>query len=99
MVSNEQRRRQLAREKYERQQQRREAARRKARLRNAAIADGLTLVLAAGATAYATGVLEGNKSDRADASDTPPRPRRSRTRAASPPPGRLPPRRGSRSRR
>ncbi|MBB4895133.1 peptidyl-prolyl cis-trans isomerase B (cyclophilin B) [Streptomyces olivoverticillatus] len=71
MVSNEQRRRQLAREKYERQQQRREAARRKARLRNAAIAGGLTLVLAAGATAYATGVLEGNKSDRADASDTP----------------------------
>ncbi|KNB49843.1 peptidylprolyl isomerase [Streptomyces caatingaensis] len=59
MVSNEQRRRQLAREKYERQQQRREAARRKARRRNAAIAAGLAVVIAAGATAYASGALGG----------------------------------------
>ncbi|MBH1936842.1 peptidylprolyl isomerase [Streptomyces sp. AV19] len=59
MVSNEQRRRQLAREKFERQQQRREAERRKARRRNAVIAAGLAVVVAAGATAYAAGALGG----------------------------------------
>ncbi|MGW1075375.1 peptidylprolyl isomerase [Streptomyces sp. NPDC002537] len=69
MVSNEQRRRQLAREKFERQQERREAARRKARRRNAVIAAGLAVVLAAGATAYATGALsgDGEKKDTTDA--------------------------------
>ncbi|GAA2917817.1 hypothetical protein GCM10020221_12520 [Streptomyces thioluteus] len=49
MVSNEQRRRQLAREKFERQQQRREQVRRKARRRNAVIAAGLAVVVAVGA--------------------------------------------------
>ncbi|MFC0598738.1 peptidylprolyl isomerase [Streptomyces palmae] len=65
MVSNEQRRRQLAREKAERQQQRREAAQRKARRRNVVIATGLALVLAAGVTAAAAGALggDGGKSD------------------------------------
>ncbi|WP_058045273.1 peptidylprolyl isomerase [Streptomyces roseifaciens] len=68
MVSNEQRRRQLAREKFERQQQRREEARRKGRRRNAVIAAGLAVVLAAGAGAYATGALSGDdKKDSADA--------------------------------
>ncbi|WKK22929.1 peptidylprolyl isomerase [Streptomyces olivoreticuli] len=68
MVSNEQRRRQLAREKFQRQQERREAARRKARRRNAVIAAGLAVVLAAGATAYATGALSGGgKKDTTDA--------------------------------
>ncbi|MFG2181926.1 peptidylprolyl isomerase [Streptomyces sp. L500] len=74
MVSNEQRRRQLAREKFERQQQRREAARRKARRRNAVIAAGVAVVLAAGATAYATGALVddgGKKNVAADAAPTP----------------------------
>ncbi|MEV4441481.1 peptidylprolyl isomerase [Streptomyces sp. NPDC049577] len=70
MVSNEQRRRQLAREKFERQQQRREEARRKARRRNAVIAAGLAAVLAAGAGAYASGAFSGSKKDRAaDAAD------------------------------
>lgn len=71
MVNNEQRRRQLAREKFERQQQRREAARRKARLRNAVIAAGLAVVLAGGATAYATGALGGDK-DKKDSADAAP---------------------------
>ncbi|RLU84966.1 peptidylprolyl isomerase [Streptomyces griseocarneus] len=68
MVSNEQRRRQLAREKFARQQERREAARRKARRRNAVIGAGLAVVVAAGATAYATGTLSGDgKKDTTDA--------------------------------
>ncbi|ARZ71102.1 peptidylprolyl isomerase [Streptomyces sp. HU2014] len=69
MVSNEQRRRQLAREKFERQQERREAARRKVRRRNAVIAAGLAVVVAAGATAFATGALSGDdkKDTAADA--------------------------------
>ncbi|MCC3776293.1 peptidylprolyl isomerase [Streptomyces sp. UNOB3_S3] len=73
MVTNEQRRRQLAREKFERQQQRREAARRKARRRNAVIAAGVAVVLAAGATAYATGALvdDKKKDTSVDAAPTP----------------------------
>jgi peptidyl-prolyl cis-trans isomerase B (cyclophilin B) len=59
VVSSDQRRRQLAREKFERQQQRRVEARRKARRRNTVIASTLAVVLAAGATAYATGALGG----------------------------------------
>ncbi|MFC5723299.1 peptidylprolyl isomerase [Streptomyces gamaensis] len=66
MVSNEQRRRQLAREKFERQQARREAARRKARRRNTVVAAGLAVVLAAGATAYATGALSSDSGDTKD---------------------------------
>ncbi|GHF51798.1 MULTISPECIES: peptidylprolyl isomerase [Streptomyces] len=72
MVSNEQRRRQLAREKFERQQQRREAARRKARRRNAVIAAGLAAVVAAGGGAYAAGAFDGSKKDRADAAESSP---------------------------
>lgn len=60
MVSNDQRRRQLAKEKFERQQQRREAARKKARRRNAVIASVLAVVLAAGAAAFAVGALGGD---------------------------------------
>ncbi|MBT2527321.1 peptidylprolyl isomerase [Streptomyces sp. ISL-99] len=63
MVSSDQRRRQLAREKFERQQQRRAEARRKARRRSAVIASTLAVVLAAGATAFATGVLGGDDKD------------------------------------
>ncbi|MEU9195969.1 peptidylprolyl isomerase [Streptomyces hundungensis] len=67
MVSSEQRRRQLAREKFERQQQRREAARRKARRRNTIIAATLAVVVAAGGVAFATGAFsgDGKKSDSA----------------------------------
>lgn len=68
MVSSDQRRRQLAREKFERQRQRREEARNKARRRNAVIAAALTVVLAAGAGVYATSLLTGDgKDDKADA--------------------------------
>ncbi|MFI6475893.1 peptidylprolyl isomerase [Streptomyces sp. NPDC050516] len=74
MVSSEQRRRQLAREKFERQQQRREEARRKARRRNTVIAAALAVVVAAGGAAYATGAFSGDsdkKSDTASPSDSP----------------------------
>ncbi|OEJ27832.1 peptidylprolyl isomerase [Streptomyces agglomeratus] len=63
MVSSDQRRRQLAREKFERQQQRRAENRRRARRRNAVIASALAVVLAAGATAFATGALGGDDKD------------------------------------
>ena len=61
VVSSEQRRKQLAREKFERQRKRREAARRKARIRNAAIALGVVLVLGAGGAYAASGGLNGDK--------------------------------------
>ncbi|MFI6643141.1 peptidylprolyl isomerase [Streptomyces sp. NPDC050504] len=60
MVSNDQRRRQLAKEKFERQQQRREAARKKAKRRNAVVASALAVVLAAGAAAAAAGAFGGD---------------------------------------
>ncbi|MFF3324173.1 peptidylprolyl isomerase [Streptomyces sp. NPDC002889] len=68
MVSSDQRRRQLAREKFERQQQRREQARTKAKRRNTIIASALAVVLAAGAAAYATGGLPGGRSGDKDPS-------------------------------
>ncbi|MEU9101770.1 peptidylprolyl isomerase [Streptomyces sp. NPDC048361] len=74
MVSSEQRRRQLAREKFERQQQRRETARRKARRRNTVIAATLAVVVAAGGVAFATGAFSGDgkkKSDSAAPSNSP----------------------------
>ncbi|NSC20604.1 peptidylprolyl isomerase [Streptomyces albus subsp. chlorinus] len=73
MVSSEQRRKQLAREKYERYLQRQAAARRRARIRNAAIALGVVLVLAAGGAYAASGGLNGDKGkkDRADSAETP----------------------------
>ncbi|MGW0815062.1 peptidylprolyl isomerase [Streptomyces viridiviolaceus] len=58
MVSQEQRRRQLAREKFLRQQQRRTSARRKARMRNAVIASVLGVVLVGSLALYTTGVLK-----------------------------------------
>ncbi|MFD7611157.1 peptidylprolyl isomerase [Streptomyces sp. NPDC059828] len=63
MVSSDQRRRQLAREKFERQQQRREEAHKKARRRNTIIAASLAVVLAAGAAAYASVGLSDNGND------------------------------------
>ncbi|MFF8954868.1 peptidylprolyl isomerase [Streptomyces sp. NPDC014894] len=59
MVTSDQRRRQLAREKFERQQQRR-AQSRKRKQRNTVIAAAVAVVLAAGATAFATGALSGD---------------------------------------
>ncbi|MEU4656321.1 peptidylprolyl isomerase [Streptomyces sp. NPDC023723] len=60
MVSQEQRRRQLAREKFLRQQQRRTTARRKARVRNSVIASVLGVVLVGSLALYTTGTLKGD---------------------------------------
>jgi peptidyl-prolyl cis-trans isomerase B (cyclophilin B) len=67
VVSQEQRRRQLAREKFLRQQQRRTAARRKARMRNAVIASVLGVVLVGSVGLYTTGVLKGDGDDKTNA--------------------------------
>ncbi|MFI7414414.1 peptidylprolyl isomerase [Streptomyces sp. NPDC049627] len=67
MVSQEQRRRQLAREKFLRQQQRRTVARRKARTRNAAIASALAVVVIGSLALYTTGVLKGDDDSKANA--------------------------------
>ncbi len=63
MVTQEQRRRQLAREKFLRQQQRRTSARRKARMRNAAIASVLGVILIGSVALYTTGVVMGDDDD------------------------------------
>ncbi|MCL7364500.1 MULTISPECIES: peptidylprolyl isomerase [Streptomyces] len=68
MVSQEQRRRQLAREKFLRQQQRRTTARRKARMRNAAIASVLGVILIGSVALYTTGVVLGDDDDKTNAS-------------------------------
>ncbi|EST39578.1 hypothetical protein N566_01190 [Streptomycetaceae bacterium MP113-05] len=65
MVSSEQRRKQLAREKYLRQQERRVETRRRDRVRNVVIAAGVAVVLAAGAAYAASGGLGGDKEDTA----------------------------------
>ncbi|MFD3948145.1 peptidylprolyl isomerase [Streptomyces sp. NPDC058579] len=57
MVSSDQRRRQLAREKYVRQQERRQHERQKAKRRNTVIAASLAVVLAAGGAVYASVAL------------------------------------------
>ena len=78
MVSSDQRRRQLAREKFERQQQRREQARRKAKVRNSVIAAAVAVVLCAGGGVYAMG-LTGDKKDDAAPADASPSPSASET--------------------
>ncbi|WP_221361648.1 peptidylprolyl isomerase [Streptomyces beigongshangae] len=76
MVTQEQRRRQLAREKFLRQQQRRTSARRKARARNAVIASVLGVVVVGSVVSYATGVFkqDDDKSDKSDAAAATPSP-------------------------
>ncbi|GAB2914073.1 MULTISPECIES: peptidylprolyl isomerase [Streptomyces] len=72
MVSQEQRRRQLAREKFLRQQQRRTQARRKAHVRNAVIASVLGVILVGSVALYTTDVLKGDdKKDNASAEVSP----------------------------
>lgn len=66
MVSSEQRRKQLAREKFQRQLERRATTRRRARVRNVSIAAGLVVVLAAGAAYAATGGLNGDEKNAKD---------------------------------
>ncbi|MFD6613539.1 peptidylprolyl isomerase, partial [Micromonospora chalcea] len=63
MVTQEQRRRQLAREKFLRQQQRRTSARRKSRMRNAAVASVLGVILIGSVALYTTGVVLGDDDD------------------------------------
>ncbi|OEU96694.1 peptidylprolyl isomerase [Streptomyces oceani] len=74
MVSSEQRRKQLAREKFLRQQERRADARRKARIRNSLIAAGMALALAAGGAYAATGGLNGDEESKENAADKPNKP-------------------------
>nr|WSW70341.1 peptidylprolyl isomerase [Streptomyces sp. NBC_00995] len=68
MVSSDQRRRQLAREKFERQQQRREDARRRTRRLTVVIASAVAVVaVIGGATYFATSGDDDDKNDKADA--------------------------------
>jgi len=74
VVTKDQRRRQLAREKFERQQLRRVEARRKSKVRNSAIAAVVAVVAASLIGAYAAGAFDGSskKTDAAaKASATP----------------------------
>ncbi|MFE4700048.1 peptidylprolyl isomerase [Streptomyces sp. NPDC056738] len=71
MVSQEQRRRQLAREKFLRQQQRRTSARRRTQTRNAVIAAVVGVLVAGGATAYATGLFKSDDKKASAAGATP----------------------------
>ncbi|MFE9094538.1 peptidylprolyl isomerase [Streptomyces sp. NPDC007264] len=66
MVTQEQRRRQLAREKFLRQQQRRTEARRKTRLRTSVIASVLGVVLVGSVVSYAAGAFK-NEDEKANA--------------------------------
>ncbi|MFC9733318.1 peptidylprolyl isomerase [Streptomyces roseolus] len=67
MVTSDQRRRQLARDKYARQQQRRAEAQRKAKRRNTVIAASLAVVLAAGGAVYASVQFLGDDSKNTEA--------------------------------
>jgi peptidyl-prolyl cis-trans isomerase B (cyclophilin B) len=71
VVSSDQRRRQLAREKFLRQQQRRESARRTSRTRTAAIAAGVVVVMAIGASAWATDGFGSRSKDKNAAGSAP----------------------------
>ncbi|MER5863619.1 peptidylprolyl isomerase [Kitasatospora sp. NPDC002040] len=74
MVTSEQRRRQLAREKYERQAERRAEAQKKAKRRNAVIGGALAVVVIAAGGAWAGGVFDSDpkaKDTAAKAAPTP----------------------------
>ncbi|MFE3038205.1 peptidylprolyl isomerase [Streptomyces canus] len=71
MVTQEQRKRQLAREKFLRQQQRRTEARRKARVRNSVIASVLGVILVGSLALYTSGVMKGDDKAGASAQTTP----------------------------
>lgn len=74
MVTQEQRKRQLAREKFLRQQQRRTAARRKARMRNSVIASVLGVILVGSLALYAVDFLtdDSTESTSSEAASTEP---------------------------
>ncbi|MGI5453154.1 peptidylprolyl isomerase [Streptomyces sp. CA-249302] len=71
MVTQEQRKRQLAREKFLRQQQRRTESRRKARMRNSVIASVLGVVVIGSVAIYTTGVLKDDDKANASSETTP----------------------------
>jgi peptidyl-prolyl cis-trans isomerase B (cyclophilin B) len=71
VVTQEQRKRQLAREKFLRQQQRRTAARRKARVRNSVIASVLGVILVGSLALYTSGVMKDDDKASASAETTP----------------------------
>ncbi|MFI7292579.1 peptidylprolyl isomerase [Streptomyces sp. NPDC050121] len=71
MVTQEQRKRQLAREKFLRQQQRRTSARRKARMRNSVIASVLGVIIIGSLALYTTGVLKDDDKTNASSETTP----------------------------
>ncbi|MEU9370221.1 peptidylprolyl isomerase [Streptomyces avermitilis] len=74
MVTQEQRRRQLAREKFLRQQQRRTAARHKTRMRNTVVASVLGVVVVGSVVSYATGVFKDDGKKANAASEVSPSP-------------------------
>ncbi|MEU3401310.1 peptidylprolyl isomerase [Streptomyces filamentosus] len=67
MVTSDQRRRQLARDKYARQQQRRAETRRKAKRRNTVIAASLAVLLAGGGAVYGSVQLFGDDAKNTEA--------------------------------
>ncbi|MDR6977329.1 peptidyl-prolyl cis-trans isomerase B (cyclophilin B) [Streptomyces sp. 3330] len=71
MVTQEQRKRQLAREKFLRQQQRRTSARRRARVRNSVIASVLGVIVIGSVALYTTGVMKDDDKTNASAETTP----------------------------
>ncbi|MEU1090580.1 peptidylprolyl isomerase [Streptomyces sp. NPDC005576] len=87
MVSSDQRRRQLAREKYERQQQRREEARRRTRRLTAIISSAVAVVAVIGVVTYVT-VGNDDDSDKKPeaAASTPASPSPSASESAAPEP-------------
>ncbi|MGP3632929.1 peptidylprolyl isomerase [Streptomyces sp. 24-1644] len=85
MVSSDQRRRQLAREKFERQQQRREEARRRTRRLTVVIASALAVVAVIGAGAYVS-VGDDDKDKNDAAASASPSATPSETESAAPEP-------------
>ncbi|MFD4573190.1 peptidylprolyl isomerase [Streptomyces sp. NPDC058417] len=75
MVTQEQRKRQLAREKFLRQQQRRTEARRRARVRNSVIASVLGVILVGSVALYTTGVLKDDGKDSSASAESSPTPK------------------------
>ncbi|WP_406010050.1 peptidylprolyl isomerase [Streptomyces sp. NBC_00637] len=71
MVTQEQRKRQLAREKFLRQQQRRTSARRKARVRNSVIASVLGVIIIGSLALYTSGVMKDDDKANASSETTP----------------------------
>lgn len=88
MSSSEQRRRQLAREKFERQQKRREEARRRTRRITAIVAASVAVVAVVGVSAFVVSGKDDDKDKKTDAaaSQSPaPEPSESESKAPTPP--------------